>query len=226
MRKFFLVLIMLSVFILSSCGLSGYERVDYTYEGQKMFYQKPQPARTSCDAFIEGYALFATDGDKSYYVTDSIEGYCTTTFYIKINERYLNLSQAIEEEYLVIEDIESIDWDFEIYEGFTQTVIGNVTKIEYKASKKILERSFSFPSPVHQLELTDQNEINETMNALETGLFLKGYAPVGLDTGTLLVYIDDIIYEFILYGPGIYDVRNDAFCLYLNLPNHQTAEAK
>lgn len=200
MKRFIsFIMILFSVFILSSCSSMNYEETNYKIGSYDVFRYDHFSSERVCDR-ISRFGLFVRDGEEDY-LTDKDFGECMNTLFVKEKGDYYNLSQALTLELFVIEDVLEVEWDFAVYP--THTLL-DYTEVDY----------FVFRTSVSEV-YEDADNIERVLEISESiyQSFIIGYYP---DTLTSIGYIDvfhneTLIVTLEVYEQGIFDSLTTAF---------------
>lgn len=201
MKKIFsFILVLTSIFVLSSCSGLHYIETEYTIDDYSVYQYDHKFSQTECDK-ISKFGLFVRDGDDDY-VTAKDFGECLSTLFVRSNGDYLNLSNAIDFDLFSIEAVLEVDWDFKVYE--THPLL-EYTEVDY----------FVFHKGEDSQTYDDSDNITRVLEISESiyqRFIIEYYPKLTLSLGTIDVYYDtSLVATLIVYEEGIYDPTTDAF---------------
>lgn len=113
------VMALLIVLLLNLSSCTSYGPVYSNYKSieidGELIYLKELPYRT-CD-YVSYVSLFAIVEDKEYAIEESFSD-CSNELYVKSNNEYIKINQAISKDIISGESVLAYEWPFEYYEAF------------------------------------------------------------------------------------------------------------
>ena len=159
-----------------------------------------------CDR-ISMFGLFVRDGDTDY-VTNQDFGECINTLFIKDSGTYLNLSEAVEQEVITLEQVLEVEWNFDVF--------ATMPLLSHTTFDNMVFRTATSTTTLEDIYGMDvEEEIERLLQFSESlyQIFIVNYYPESVNgIGFIDVYNDDVlILTLEVYDEGIYDPVADAF---------------
>jgi hypothetical protein len=212
MRKIWLLLTVFSIFLLSACGGIDYNRTSYEVGGYRVYEYNLFGTDVECEA-SHPFRLFARDGEEDY-VTDYDFIDCATTYFIREDGAYVNFNEALDEDYISMEDILAVEWPFELYQT---EVFGDYLELDSDISM-----TFNFNGTSYQYnDLGDIEWLIENSDSVYQA-FLIDYLPLAStdDMNALgsivIVKGTSVLAELIVFEEGIFNPASLGFQLKQN----------
>jgi hypothetical protein len=206
MKRLLLLLLLIStVFTLSSCGALEYKEVGYTINGYQVYEYDMINGSIDCDR-ISKWNLFVRDGENDF-LTDYDFIDCRNTYYVKSGSSVLSLTDGIEEGLFTLEEVLAVDWDFEVYETYNFLSDIDASYFEFETD--------------HVVVYDDLDNINRIKDISQSFYqkFIVGYSPQSFTLiGTIRIYDDNdqLLQTLDVYDIGIYIQELNAYQEYMN----------